>query len=179
MLWFGFDGLIDRFSQSSLGDSRKEFRQTMYGMPGASWLLGIQPGTFSDIYSYYAPSDVNFRLNHAHNDYLEFALEIGFIGLLLFLISLLPLFKRMVAAKSLKVKSYGVAALLIMIVHSLVDFSMHLPANAIYFFVLIGLWLNTSTDEKGSNLTVQRASTLIDVDTKPLTATKLTAKPKV
>lgn len=144
MFWFGFNETFERFFSLGLGEARSEFRYTMYSMPTMAWLLGIQPGVFSDVYSYYAPVDINFRLSHAHNDFLEFALEFGVIGSVLLLLALVPLVLKIANHSKSIVYNAVLVVSVVMFFHSLVDFSLHIPANAVYFWSIIGLGANVS-----------------------------------
>jgi O-antigen ligase len=96
---------------------------------------------------------VNFY-DYAHNDYAQFAVESGVLGLamlgLLVAMSLVaallaqwrrrdPLMRGMSFACIM-----GVTAILI---HSWVDFNLQIPANAIYFMVLLSLgWISLHLD---------------------------------
>jgi len=142
VLWFGFEDVLYRFLNGEMSDARSEFRQTMYSLPIKAWILGIQPGVFPDVYSYYADSDTNVRLSHAHNDYLEFFLEIGVIGSTLFILSCFPKVLAIFNAGKSYFKALSVPVIMVMLIHSLVDFNMHIPSNAVYFFIAVGLLAN-------------------------------------
>ena len=80
--------------------------------------------------------------NHAHNDYLEALAETGLIGGLCctwFLgVLILDSLKGMTELGSSLGSALNLSGLLGccgILVHSLVDFNLHIPANALFFFV--------------------------------------------
>jgi O-antigen ligase len=106
-------------------------------------VLGFGWGTFSTVYPQYQSFYSNLRVNHAHNDYLELLVETGVLGTTLMIWFLVAMFRR--AWNKIKDRDdyegrvltlatlSGVVALL---VHSLLDFNLHIPANAALFFAL-------------------------------------------
>ena len=82
-------------------------------------------------------------MNHAHNDYLEMLADTGVVGLALFVWMLVGVFRsgfskvmdrddeegRLLTLAALT----GIVGILI---HSFIDFNLHIPANAALFFVL-------------------------------------------
>ena len=108
-------------------------------------LLGTGPGTFSTIFTQYQPPGHTLRYTMAHNDYLHFISEVG-IALVAILIWMIIAFyrkgfeklknpSRLVRGTTLGAMS-GVTAILI---HSIFDFNLHIPANAILFTVLTAI----------------------------------------
>ena len=80
-------------------------------------------------------------MNHAHNDYLEGLAETGLLGglcCLWFLGALLLNALKSMAAPDVSIGSAlnlsGLVACCGILVHSLVDFNLHIPANALLFF---------------------------------------------
>lgn len=117
--------------------------------------LGIGPGHFDYRFRSVRPQDVQLRPDRAHNDYLNTLVDWGIIGL-----ALVGLAVGLVAAGVLKTWRYvgGTAAdlgqrrsnrfafvlgasfgLVALAVHSLVDFNMQIPANAILAVTLMAL----------------------------------------
>jgi O-antigen ligase len=107
--------------------------------PLAGWGLGTFPYVYSSFRSFYS----NEFVNRAHNDYLEFAVETGLPGLAAIVWFLIALYRsglrRAAAWHSGFSASVRLAALVGcsgIVVHSLLDFNLHMPANAALFFVL-------------------------------------------
>jgi O-antigen ligase len=108
-------------------------------------LLGTGPGTFSTIFTQYQPAGFTKRFFRAHNDYLQFISEMGMflvpiVGWMMIAFYGKGLKKlknpsRLVRGTTLGAMS-GVTAILI---HSIFDFNLHIPANALVFTVLAAI----------------------------------------
>jgi O-antigen ligase len=90
----------------------------------------------------YIPSLVD----HAHNDYLEIAAEAGLTGGICLVVFVwgfaVFLFMRWLKRRDHFVRGVGLGCLmgiLSILLHSLTDFNLHIPANAVYFVTLYGL----------------------------------------
>jgi O-antigen ligase len=109
-------------------------------------LTGVGLGSFETAYPPYRSFPSDFEWDHAHNDYAEALAETGLAGGALMLASLV-LFLG-VAFRTLGERlrhesgwmqlgaALGCCGLL---VHSLVDFNLHIPANAAWFAFCAGL----------------------------------------
>ena len=104
-------------------------------------VLGSGPGTFTTIYTRYQPPGFKGRFMMGHNDYLHFTSETG-MGLVVLILWMGFVFyrnglrklkspSRLVRGSTLGAMA-GVTAIL---VHSISDFNLHVPANAILFTV--------------------------------------------
>jgi len=85
-------------------------------------------------------------MDHAHNDYLEFLSEVGLIGFipwlaffLLFLASSVRALLTRRSRYSIFLGASGLAAIVALLVHSLADFNLQIPANAMLLFLIMGL----------------------------------------
>jgi O-antigen ligase len=127
-------------------------------------LLGTGPGTFATAFTPYRPAGVNARYLHAHNDYLHFVSETGIFtaGIMLWLVVAVfrSAIRKIKATKSrltLGITLGSLAGMVAMMVHSLVDFNLHIMANATLFTVLAGLLMSSasagspSTSRAGEN----------------------------
>jgi hypothetical protein len=78
-------------------DERRELTASSWHMATEHALIGTGLGTWATVYPHYATIDVGARMNEAHNDWLQWAVEGGFpFGILmttLFFWSLLPAFR--------------------------------------------------------------------------------------
>jgi O-antigen ligase len=108
--------------------------------------VGSGPGTFPDIYRAFQPVDQMLFINHAHNDYLELLLEMGLLGgmiiiafLFLYVTGWTTLYRQRTDQMHLFQVASGIS-LFILLLHSLVDFNLHTPANAIVFAFLGGIF---------------------------------------
>jgi len=106
-------------------------------------LLGWGQGTFADVYPQFRSFYTDSLVNAAHNDFLQVLAETGIIGFGIML-WFLVITARNALRKSFKWTAelngaVAVAALLGIsgiLVHSLVDFNMQVPANAALFYSL-------------------------------------------
>ena len=104
--------------------------------------LGTGLGTFRMVFPPYDSLYDGKIANHAHNDYLEALAETGLIGGLCcawFLgVLILDSLRGMIELGSSLGSALNLSGLLAccgILVHSLVDFNLHIPANALFFFV--------------------------------------------
>lgn len=116
--------------------------------------LGSGPGTFPDVFMRFQTENLPVFINHAHNDYLEWLMEGGLIVAVL-----LTLFATFYVRQWFVVWTKGHwstfrfaqagagIGLLLISLHGLVDFNLHIPANAIYFAFLAGLFFHRQNDE--------------------------------
>jgi O-antigen ligase len=110
-------------------------------------LLGTGPGTFALIFTQYQPPGLGLRFLNAHNDYLQFTAELGwFLPPLLFLIGFALYrygFKKLKhPSRLVRGTTLGaLAGITSILCHSLVDFNLHIPANALLFAVLTAITL--------------------------------------
>jgi O-antigen ligase len=105
-------------------------------------VFGSGPGTFTDIFTQYQLPGRKARYMMAHNDYLHFTSEVGLglIGIVLWMgvvfyrhgLGKLKHPSRLVRGATLGAMA-GITAIL---VHSISDFNLHVPANAILFTIL-------------------------------------------
>lgn len=105
-------------------------------------VLGTGLGTLEMVYPPYDSFYDGRVVNHAHNDYLEALAETGLLGGLCCLWFLAVLFRNSLEGMVRAGNSFGAALNLSgliaccgILVHSLVDFNLHIPANALLFFV--------------------------------------------
>ncbi len=109
-------------------------------------LFGTGPGSFELAYREYRRPSVLLAIRYTHNDYLHILADYGAVGLAILLSGVAAFGGRMWrAARKLKRRNdkalaYGVlAAVIALLVHSLIDFNMHIPSNAMTMAVIVGL----------------------------------------
>jgi len=147
VLYAGINASINRFSMDKILDEgqRTVWKNTlhiMYDFP----LSGTGLGTFSSIYPAYEDYWRPGLYSHVNNDFLEFLSETGFIGLslllgsiVLFLISAALIWR---ARQNPEIKALalgGMTGIFALLVHSLTDFSLHIPAVLVLFSVILAL----------------------------------------
>jgi len=143
----GIKPVIERFSWKDLMREQRPiyFRNTVEMIKDFP-LLGTGAGSYVFVYGMYEKTCDPVLVDHAHNDYLELAAESGLVAaacLVLFAWGTLGwLWGRWWKRRDQLVRGVvlgclvGVAAVLI---HSLTDFNLRIPANAVYFVTLYAL----------------------------------------
>jgi O-antigen ligase len=122
-------------------DVAKDIPRMVRDRPVAGWGLGVFPIVFPQYRSF----STDLVVNQAHNDYLQALVETGILGFICVLWFIVNLYRgaiRNFRANSRLATSRALAALVGctgILVHSLFDFNLHIPANAALFFVLCGI----------------------------------------
>jgi O-antigen ligase len=151
-LWLGGDLAYKRvvLLQAPLEDysvsARLEVARDSVPMFLARPVMGWGMGTFPQVYPVYRSRHDGKFMNQAHNDYLELLLDTGIIGfgiMLWFLIALfrsaLPRLREWSESSGANARAAALVGISGILVHSIADFNMHIPANAAFFFVLCAL----------------------------------------
>jgi O-antigen ligase len=148
--WLGVKEISQRFSSLKAMEASSGKRASMRR---GSWRIfldhpwmGTGLGTLQTVFPPYETLYDGRIVNHAHNDYLEALAETGiagglccalYLGLLLFHSSRQLLGGNASFAAVLNLS--GLVACIGFLIHSLVDFNLHLPANAQLFFLVATL----------------------------------------
>ena len=158
MIWIGPDPVINRVTGStSLTAAETASGETFFTSRGWIWrdtlelfgsspVLGVGLGAFQTAYTSSSDGDGRVIVNAAHNDYLQALAETGIVGgfvTLWFIIAILAAIKgaikRGVDARDPQLAAMALASgagLVAMLVHSVFDFNLQLPSNALLFLLL-------------------------------------------
>ncbi len=117
---------------------------------GNTPLLGTGLGTFKWVFPAYRTESLKLVVDLAHDDYLENMLELGIPGAVLLLAAVFLLAGRCIQGvfarrRDAIMPCLGVGASALVGVHSLVDFSLQIPAVAISYLMLLGAAVAQST----------------------------------
>jgi len=126
------------------------------GMLKETWLWGIGGGSFYSQFSQYRTLDIgNAYYNFAHNDLIQFWVEYGLIGIVLLGLFLVYVLRDNITILNKKhtemqaVFAYtSIYSTMAVMVHSLVDFPMHIPGFSVCYLVIISA--NSLTVKKNS-----------------------------
>jgi O-antigen ligase len=156
--WFGVEKLAQRIEQTTVAEVEEREEPAAYTIPMIKDypVFGAGPGSFYGTFPRYRPEKITSFFDYAHNDYAQFAAETGLVGLgimgllvaMTLGVALLaqwrrrdPLMRGMSFACIM-----GVTSILI---HSWVDFNLQIPANAVFFMVLLALgWISLHLDRQ-------------------------------
>lgn len=140
---------------------------------GQYWPLGSGLGTFRGAYLRFQPASVEGLVEYAHNDYLHFVLEGGVAAVVVLAFGVHILARRAVGlfrrfSRRNEVESVLSAicgfGLLAILLHSLVEFPMHIPSNAVFAALLAGIYLRSDHNGKGASTTVSRGAAVSEDD---------------
>jgi O-antigen ligase len=107
--------------------------------------LGSGLGSFGAVYPRYDTRNGLYRLEQAHNDYLQTLSDGGIIGGLLGLAFIIILFRRGFKRRETHdkfrrgVSTGALAGCFAVLIHSFFDFTLHTTANALLFLILVAI----------------------------------------
>ena len=148
-LYVGIDATIERFA---LDEILREGRPTVWGNTAEIVsdfpLFGSGLGTFTALYPAYEKVKMQVRYSHAHNDYLQYLSELGIVGMIFLLGGILYIlvtcFRAWRERRRAEVKGLGlggIVAVVVILIHSITDFNLQIPANMMLFVVVLSLTL--------------------------------------
>jgi O-antigen ligase len=154
VVWLGAGRALDRFAayrKLEISEARRaEMLRDSWRIFTDHPLTGTGLGTLQDVFPHYETLYDGAIVSHTHNDYVEALAETGLIGGLIgasFLtLFFLGVWKRISEARGARDLALHIGALGAcggFLAHSLVDFNLHIPSNALLF--LIAAILATST----------------------------------
>ena len=148
-LKIGIDPVLERFLRISKETTRLDIWHDSMAMI-KDHPLGIGLAAFKQVFPVYNASNFSdSQFIYLHNDYLQLLVETGWIGFLalvggfyIFLVQ--SVFKiRKMHLQSDPMKYFlaigALSGLVSIAFHSFFDFNLHMPANAVYFVMLMGI----------------------------------------
>ena len=151
VLWVGSDPVVTRFETlgreyNETGQNRISIWRDTLTLIHRHPLLGTGLGTFSVAYTSVQSTFLNLLVDHAHCDYLEVVSELGLPGGILVFVSIFWILARAVR-RYRRIEDHFEAAVCLgcigsiaaILVHSLADFNLYIPANALIFTVTLAL----------------------------------------
>jgi O-antigen ligase len=132
------EGAEDAVSRSGIWrDTKKLFQAHM--------IFGVGLGAYETVFPAYSLNSIEMVVTHAHNDYLQILADCGLIGGVIGLWFLVVIFRAVWqglkspdgfhAALALG----GGAGIFAMLLHSLFDFNLQIPSNALLFLTLCAM----------------------------------------
>jgi O-antigen ligase len=148
--WLGVGQILERLSSVQLLEVTAGKRASMRGDTWRIFLdhpfLGTGLGTLQIVYPPYETLYDGKIVNHTHNDYLEALAETGIAGSIccawfigVFLAESLKRLRQLNNSFAGALQLSGLVACSGFLVHSFVDFNLHIPANVLLFFLMAHL----------------------------------------
>jgi O-antigen ligase len=150
-LWIGPGPIVSRFQtvgeEYSLGGlSRVSIWRDALPLIKRHPLLGTGLGTFPIAYTSGQTAFLSQFVNHAHNDYLEIAADLGIPATLILFVSILFILGRVIRSFLSAERDFEravalgcVGSIVAILLHSFADFNLYIPANALLFSAILGL----------------------------------------
>jgi len=135
-----------------------DFRSSIYRatLRGAIEFLPFGSGlsTYADVFPRFQVADVGGFIDYAHNDYLQALMELGLAAPVIVLLAFAAWIRRLVEllrsrdARSFTLLQLGAGlGMAPIMLHSMFDFALHMPANAMWFAALGGVMFNNGAPD--------------------------------
>jgi O-antigen ligase len=160
-VWLGLGWTVERFEHSRPGDLSRDRRVSIYR---DAWKIvrdhpwtGTGLGTLQIVFPRYESYYDGLVVDHAHNDYLEMLAETGVLGgacMLGFIVLLawrgLSNLRAAISPDSRSLYSGALVGCTGLLIHSMVDFNLHIPSNALLFLLLAAMATCGATETRQS-----------------------------
>ncbi|MCA3029616.1 MAG: O-antigen ligase family protein [Rhodocyclaceae bacterium] len=167
--WFGVEQLVQRIENTSIVrpevsildaqsvEERLDATTSTLAMIRDFPAVGVGPGAWSVVFPKYRAEDVMPGFfEHAHNDYAQLAAEFGVIGFVWLGVIVISSVVVAIAAHAKRrdplmrgISFASIMGILSIMIHSSVDFNLQIPANTMYFMVLLALaWIALYLDRR-------------------------------
>ncbi|MFL6275641.1 MAG: O-antigen ligase family protein [Blastocatellia bacterium] len=188
VFWIGADPIIERVTNrqaattdaqaGSFFNSRGWVWRDTLTMIRANPLTGVGLGAYDTAFSLYTASDGSLRVPQAHNDFLQIVADCGIIGGLLALWFIVLLGRAI--ASGIKARDALMAGMAIgcgasafaMLIHSIFDFNLQVPANALLFLLLVAVVakIGATAREQSKAFLADRAAPYAVIEETPATS---------
>ncbi len=165
-LTFNLDTVRDRFAQSvdkqdpkrdlTVGGRTVVWKSTL-AMIGERPLWGSGPGTWQWFYPEHRDPTTQVQVLFAHQDVLHLVSDYGLVGAALVIAILAGFFWHTIrlsrGANNSEQRSFAVGsgvAVAMMLVHSWLDFNLHIPANALLLVTIMGMTMGIEVKGESS-----------------------------
>jgi O-antigen ligase len=156
VLWIGPDSMGKRIEKTDLAAQARSndprnatisqsrgwiWRDTL-AMISDNWAMGVGLGAYQTAFPRYSERDGSLIVAQAHNDYLQILADCGIIGMILvlwFIVLVFEDFRRALRHRNPSMSGMALGCgggIFAIIVHSIFDFNLQLPSNALLFLIL-------------------------------------------
>lgn len=157
MYWVGIDNALAERLATDRYDATATSRQVIWkdtlSMISAHPVLGVGVGAYQTVFPMYGHSEGSTIVEFAHNDYLQTLADGGIVAGALaiwFIIVIFRAFARGTKSRDPVSSTLALGAgagIFAILVHSLFDFNLQLPSNALLFLVLAAIVVTTGAEE--------------------------------
>jgi hypothetical protein len=140
------DPLLERFADQISGEARPYIWRQTWSLIGEFPWFGVGLGGFESTFLKHQTFAKDYAVQFAHNDYLQYLAELGIVGFSILSAALIgviwPIFNGLkhFVDEERRLLTVGVIGSIVAIgLHSLVDFNMYIPANAMTLAWIVGL----------------------------------------
>lgn len=171
-LWIGLDPVLARFEQMQGAryfqfEGRLSLWTDSRGLVKEYPFTGVGLGDYSIGFPRFQTSLVTFFVDHAHNDYVEFASETGLVGAALLFLPIIFLLGKMIACFLKDSRRYRsaillgcIGSILAILIHSATDFNLQVTSNALLFSVVLGIGYKAAYSEPADEMQQKPAGEL-------------------
>lgn len=152
--WFGLGHLLGRIAETTIEQlDRWEIAKSTLSLVRDYPFFGVGSGAYAVIFPMYRNATLTGEFyDHAHNDHLEILSEQGLAGYLFLALAMGYIWKVMAWSFIERRDPFargmllaGLAGSLSLVLHASVDFNFHIPANAMFFMVVLAVGLQGCT----------------------------------
>ncbi len=156
LIWIGIDPIIKELSTliklTKVSPQRPVAWKDSFRIIKEYPLIGVGWGNFQNIFPMYKdPMLQRSFWDHAHNEYIEYAVDTGIIGFLLFYGAVFSCFfwiiKRWIKRTenfSVGITIGGISAISLLLMANAFTFNLHIPAIAFTFFLIMALTIRSA-----------------------------------
>ena len=162
IVWIGAGSVVERFQVVNQEYASRDYsrvsiwRNTLELISQHPW-LGTGLGTFPIAYTSVQSNFLGEFVNHAHNDYLELASDLGIPAALALISCFMWFLARAIRTSRAAIDSLDrflalgcAGSLVAILLHGLADFNLYIPANALLFASILGLTASLQPRRMGS-----------------------------
>ncbi len=155
-VWIGLNPVIARFSHISHSmeteGNRTQIWEDTCNLVKDFPVLGTGLGTYEYMFPKHKTIKRQLLYDHAHNDYLEIITDTGFMGFIIvmagaayYLFAVVKMWFRGTNSFVKGITAGCLGGIAYIILHSLTDFNLHIPANALHLSIITGIMHKTVT----------------------------------
>lgn len=159
--WFGLEEVVERIESTELQtEGRSLLLEDLHPLIRDYQVTGSGLGTFAVAYAPHRNEQIRGYFDHAHNEYVQFLIETGFVGCLilglLLLVHVLQCLRVMVRRKTPIYSGAAFTCLMAitaMMVHASAEFMLRLPGVTFTFVALLALGMGVSSESRARKRT--------------------------